>query len=373
MSNASFNPLRTADIAAAGCRALAQGDRAEARRLALLAVQTDPQSEEAWLLLAALASPRTRARFLDHLLLIHPESESARRALDELATAKIIPGAPADAEDPPLPEEILKTVSSASGVKSMALMENGGATPPRPPKDEKDPGKRNLSAQPPAGEKHNARRRVNVRWGTLLISASCILALTATAFVNAVSLAQEPPVMARIAQDPGTRVPTFTPSSTPTITPSFTPTFTSTFTPSPTFTDTATLPPPPTLDIPPIPGGGGERWIDVDISAQRLTAYEGNTPVGTFLVSTGVAAHPTVIGRFRIYVKYLYDDMAGPGYYLPNVPYVMYFYEGYSIHGTYWHHNFGTPMSHGCVNMRTSDAEWIFYWASVGTVVVTHW
>ena len=91
-----------------------------------------------------------------------------------------------------------------------------------------------------------------------------------------------------------------------------------------------------------------------------MYAYEGKTVVRTFLVSTGTAAHPTVTGRFRIYAKYLYDDMAGPGYYLPNVPYTMYFYEGYSLHGTYWHHNFGHPMSHGCVNMRTPDAGWVF-------------
>ena len=58
---------------------------------------------------------------------------------------------------------------------------------------------------------------------------------------------------------------------------------------------------------------------------------------------------------------------------LPNVPYTMYFYKGYGIHGTYWHHNFGHPMSHGCVNMRTSDAAWLFNWASVGTPVVTHY
>lgn len=47
--------------------------------------------------------------------------------------------------------------------------------------------------------------------------------------------------------------------------------------------------------------------------------------------------------------------MTGPGYDLPNVPYTMYFYQGYGLHGTYWHNNFGTPMSHGCVNMPTPE------------------
>jgi lipoprotein-anchoring transpeptidase ErfK/SrfK len=48
----------------------------------------------------------------------------------------------------------------------------------------------------------------------------------------------------------------------------------------------------------------------------------------------------------------------------------MYFYQGYALHGTYWHNNFGTPMSHGCVNMPTPEAEWAFNWASIGTPVI---
>ena len=117
----------------------------------------------------------------------------------------------------------------------------------------------------------------------------------------------------------------------------------------------------------------GEKWIDVNLSAQTLTAYSGQTPVFTTRVSTGTWQHPTVVGTFSIYVKYTSAPMSGPGYYLPGVPYVMYFYRGYGIHGTYWHNNFGTPMSHGCVNMRTSDARWLFNWAPVGTKVVTHY
>jgi lipoprotein-anchoring transpeptidase ErfK/SrfK len=64
--------------------------------------------------------------------------------------------------------------------------------------------------------------------------------------------------------------------------------------------------------------------------------------------------------------------MSGPGYYLPDVPYVMYFYKDYGLHGTYWHHNFGTPMSHGCVNFPTVDAGWIFENSRVGTIVNVH-
>jgi lipoprotein-anchoring transpeptidase ErfK/SrfK len=189
----------------------------------------------------------------------------------------------------------------------------------------------------------------------------------------------------------------FKPSLTPTFTPTFTPTSTSTPTVTPTPTDTPTpiptetplptdTPVPPTPEPPKpvpeqvdqpevsVPGGvsSGERWIDVDLGNQRTYAYEGGTLVNSFLVSTGTWRHPTVTGQYHIYVKYRYADMSGPGYYLADVPYVMYFYQGYGLHGTYWHHNFGTPMSHGCINLLTSDAAWLFEWASVGTLVNIH-
>jgi LysM repeat protein len=122
---------------------------------------------------------------------------------------------------------------------------------------------------------------------------------------------------------------------------------------------------------PSAPTGG--RWIDVDLSAQRLTAYEGSTAVRSTLVSTGLPRTPTPTGQFRVYVKYRSTLMSGPGYYLPNVPYTMYFYRGYGIHGTYWHSNFGHPMSHGCINLPTSEAQWVYNWASVGTLVNIHY
>jgi LysM repeat protein len=129
----------------------------------------------------------------------------------------------------------------------------------------------------------------------------------------------------------------------------------------------SSLPPAP----PSVPTGG--RWIDVNLSAQRVTAYEGGTPVRSTLCSTGLPGTPTPAGQFHIYVKYTATLMTGPGYYLPNVPYTMYFYRGYGLHGTYWHSNFGHPMSHGCINLPTSEAQWLFNWASVGTLVNIHY
>jgi len=173
-----------------------------------------------------------------------------------------------------------------------------------------------------------------------------------------------------------TFTPTPTPTFTPTPTPTPTPTFTPTPTPTPTLTPTPTVTPRPTRrpTATPIPKPVHEdRWIDVDLTRQVLIAYEGDTPVRVIPVSTGLPRTPTPTGQFRIWAKLRYDDMVGPGYNLPNVPYVMYFYGGYGLHGTYWHSNFGQPMSRGCVNLPTSEAEWLFNWAEVGTLVNIHY
>ncbi len=119
----------------------------------------------------------------------------------------------------------------------------------------------------------------------------------------------------------------------------------------------------------PIPDYGAKRIV-IDLSDQSLTAYSSDVYLYSAVVSTGVAWYPTPVGTYEIYVKYPSQAMSGPGYYLPGVPHVMYFYRGYAIHGTYWHNNFGTPMSHGCVNMRNADAEWLYNWAEIGTKVV---
>ncbi|MCS6843982.1 MAG: LysM peptidoglycan-binding domain-containing protein [Caldilineales bacterium] len=112
------------------------------------------------------------------------------------------------------------------------------------------------------------------------------------------------------------------------------------------------------------------HWIDIDLSAQRLTAYEGSTPVFSTLISSGRNPTPTPVGLFRVGYKVRSQRMTGPGYDLPNVPWVMYFTNrGHAIHGAYWHNNFGYPMSHGCVNVPVSNAQWLYNFAPVGTPV----
>lgn len=114
----------------------------------------------------------------------------------------------------------------------------------------------------------------------------------------------------------------------------------------------------------------GRRWIQINLSNQTLTAWQGDVVVLQTTVSTGKASTPTVTGDFAIYTKYDTQHMTGDDYDLPGVPWVMYFYRDYAIHGAYWHANFGTPTSHGCVNMRIPEAEALYQWAAEGTEVV---
>lgn len=118
------------------------------------------------------------------------------------------------------------------------------------------------------------------------------------------------------------------------------------------------------------------KRIEVDLTNQRLYAYEGDTKAYDFLISSGLWGK-TPTGTFRIWTKLRYVKMEGGNkalhtyYNLPNVPFTMFFandqiptWRGFGIHGTYWHNNFGHPMSHGCINMKTSEVEKIYYWAS---------
>ena len=117
-------------------------------------------------------------------------------------------------------------------------------------------------------------------------------------------------------------------------------------------------------------GQDEEKWIEVNLSEQKLYAWQGQQKVYEFSISSGRQWTPTVQGEFRIWAKMKAVRMRGGSpergdfYDLPNVPYTMFFHDGYGIHGAYWHDNFGTPMSHGCVNLRVEDAKALFEWTS---------
>lgn len=112
------------------------------------------------------------------------------------------------------------------------------------------------------------------------------------------------------------------------------------------------------------------RRIEIDLSEQRLRAWEGNKLVYSFRTSTGKDSTPTPTGRYSINSKYRINRMRGRGYDIPNVPYAMYFHRGYAIHGAFWHNRFGTPVSHGCVNLPVKQARKLYNWADTGTLVV---
>jgi lipoprotein-anchoring transpeptidase ErfK/SrfK len=381
------DPIAAAQSLLNAQQALQRGDRQEARRWAEQAAAQDPGLEEPWLILAALASPRASVAYLERALKVNPQSERARKGMHWAAAR--LRREPAWARD--LESEPQQT------------LQEGQTQPTRP--------SRVVRSAFPEGQPS--------RWSPSLLDLTrnkrtflpLLLVIACLALAWAIWPGNAVPALAVLRHDilpqstptdPGGPSDVAKPTYTPTFTPTFTPT--ATFTPSPTATPTATTTATPTATpsptdtakpaatstsyptatqvLPPTveaasvsvnTGDPSTRWIDVNLTEQRLYAYQGNTVVRSFLVSTGIWLYPTVTGQFHIYVKYLYTDMAGPGYYLPNVPYTMYFYRGYGIHGTYWHHNFGHPMSHGCVNMYTPDAEWVYNWASVGTLVNIHY
>ncbi len=143
------------------------------------------------------------------------------------------------------------------------------------------------------------------------------------------------------------------------------------------YTPAPPAPTPPAVSAPAGAPTHVSKWIELDLTNQRLRAWQYDRVVFNAVVSTGRPAVPTLTGTFQTYMHLRYGNMAGwtpdrGSYSLPNVPYIMYYDRGYGIHGTYWHTNFGTPQSAGCVNMTIGDAGWLFNWAHVGTTVYIH-
>ena len=125
-------------------------------------------------------------------------------------------------------------------------------------------------------------------------------------------------------------------------------------------------------------GGTGTLWIDVDLGSQYMRVYRGNSVIAQTYVSTGRPGFDTPTGNFYINWKLPSQTMSGvlggEYYYVPNVPWVMYFTNvGHAIHGAYWHNNFGTVMSHGCINLPVGFAEWLYSVTPYGTLVHIHW
>ncbi len=323
--------------------ALAAGRKPEARRLARQAAKLAPQQEEPWLLLAAMAAPAASQAYLKEALRINPRSTRARKALQW-------------AQERPDEKKAQRAPVAAAGRKpALALPRiNAGLLMA-------------LAAGTVAFALFAWLRPPGLDDGLRFVSAAAAHSIDGL-------LATSTPT--ETATPPASNTPTATYTPTHTATASATPSPTPTLTPSPTATATTGA------DVSglekhfvELPRGVGpnERWIDVNLSNQTLEAYEGSTLVRSFVISSGRAGSPTVTGQFKIWIKVRIQDMSGPGYYIRDVPWVMYFYGDYGIHGTWWHNNFGTPMSAGCVNMTVEDAHWMYNWASVGTTVQVHY
>lgn len=373
-------------------QALRRGDPKSARQLGEQAALLVPEMEDAWLVLAASdPNPHDALAYAQKALELKPESRRARKgvewALGQLDKARVATEGSGQNETViPLPKQhAYQTAISFPQLKS---------------------------------------NRINWLYPILLIGAGCIViglvavfALTSPAFASIVSSVSAPkptqenlwapmeidkPAITPInvsafspllAGTPASTSPTASLSASPTPTDAPTLSPTDIFTEAPTAlqtpeatetpgtmameiipdTPTSEYVPPSTSSGPVVAGSGnGVHWIDVDLSNQRVYAYEGDTIVNSFLVSTGTWRYPTVTGKYKIYIKLRSGNMRGPGYFLPDVPYIMYFYKSYGLHGTYWHNNFGTPMSHGCVNLSIADAAWLYNWSYLGTVVNVH-
>jgi hypothetical protein len=119
------------------------------------------------------------------------------------------------------------------------------------------------------------------------------------------------------------------------------------------------------------PEGVSGRWVSIDLYEQNLVAYEDDVPVYATLISTGLPGTETNEGIFEVWANLDRDPMnsangAPNSYALQSVPWVMYFDNSISLHGTYWHDYFGYRQSRGCVNLTISDARWIFEWMAEG-------
>ncbi len=123
--------------------------------------------------------------------------------------------------------------------------------------------------------------------------------------------------------------------------------------------------------------GPNTKWVAVCLSEQTLVAYEGDRPVFATLVASGLPGTPTVQGIFRTWRRLDTGKMSGPGYYIEDVTWTCYFYSGYALHTAYWHDRFGSPRSHGCVNLSPHDAWWIYQWSAGdgpnSPTVYTYW
>ncbi len=371
--------------------ALKNGEKEAARKWAERAAKLMPQSEDPWLILTSVSNPGESVEYARKALETNPNSQRARKALEwasarsgDTQPSKVSSGNGQQAQGPARSEGV-KNPKAISRILPILLIIMGcGVFMFAAWSAVTSPALASIlslaSAPQPQPESRISFAQVNIAKpsvGQPIVEVSPPTA-TRTAFPTTTAQATQPEVADVIPTNPlptleAVILPTDTPfvESAPQVTSEPGVVIAEIVADTPTSEYVA---PTAAANIPPqAAGNGGEHWIDVNLSEQRVYAYEGDTVVNSFVVSTGTWQTPTVTGSYKVWIKLRSTTMTGPGYYLPNVPFTMYFYKGYGLHGTYWHNNFGTPMSHGCVNLRTEDAEWLYDFSYVGTTVNVHY
>ena len=321
------------EAVASAHRAAMRGDRVQAVYWAELVVKLAPDREEAWILLGDQSDLEERIKCYTKAVDANPRSQVARQRL------------------------------------SKALKEQRQQGPSLNPK---------VQLRVPFS--NTIQRKTSIRGALVILTVVMFFCVAAWLGVSSLPALAEAstylfptpsPQMLLAVRD---NMLTSTPTKTPTPTATFTPTPTATATPSPTWTP---LPPTatPQVSYGRRPGyvGRNEFWVEVDIGEQLLIAHRGDDVLRTFSISSGKSSTPTVTGSFQVYNMINSQTMFGSDFYLPDVPYVLYFYKDFAIHGAYWHTNFGNPVSHGCINMIPGDAGWIYQAARIGTWVIIHY
>lgn len=336
--------------------AIQNGHRSQARTLLQQAIQQDPNDYQAWLLLAGVTnSPEQSLQYIERAEMLNPYDPAIAKArrwaenrLEKTSTPQNAIAAKADKRSWWKPIVwVMVALILMFGVGTAVILITTSFTSqttqsPRQLADNRPTAIFELTATPTAPVDH-----------TLALPIS-----TAQPHIQAKQIAVNDLEDAPRAEWTITPTPTNTPTPTPTLVPTYQ---------SPQVGKPANRP---------FGVNSDEKWIDVDLTHQLLNAYEGNDIVYTTKISSGTDENPTVTGMFRVWLRFESQTMDGArlgyDYYLENVPYVMYFFEDYALHGAYWHNNFGYQMSHGCVNLSPSDAGWLYNWSGYGTVVNVH-
>ena len=350
-------------------QALKNGEKEEARRWAERAAELAPQSEDPWLVLVTVSNPRESVEYARKALEINPNSPRAQKGLEwalertgKKPQGKVSSGNEKQAQvaAPSVPKgqvqnESPKNPKSKSKLLPILLIIMGcgvfmfaawsAVTSPALASI------LSLASAPQAQPAHRVSfAQVSIAKPSAMQPIAQVLPPTPTSTAiptDAVDPETQPNVAVVIPTIPPTLEAVVLPTDTPYVEPAAA-TSMPEVTSEPGAVSAEIIVDTPTSEYiaptaapnapPPVAmGNGGEHWIDVDLSQQRVYAYEGDTVVNTFVVSTGTWQTPTVTGQFHIWIKLLSTTMTGPGYYLPNVPYTMYFYKGYGLHGTYWH------------------------------------